>query len=364
MQTFKQFLKEGGNVVLGGEEAQKIDLEEIPRDEITDLIFEGLQELNKKFESFAGIKLWSDKVFDDLSFLSGSSVHFFNKEIPTDEFKQHKPKVGDIDTQVDETFEEQITEFLNQLSGNVGPIEFLGSKKSPGQKITLWKVKAFDVNVQIDLELSEFSGGAPTPWSQFSHSSSWADMKENVKGVFHKFALRAITQKDATEKIIVRTPGGKKEKTMQSGELSFSVGRGLRKKIEPVLNDDGTQLRKDDMLVFREKPTSESSYITDLKTIFKIIFDEDQVSDNELDRFRSFVGICQLIDKKLSSQQKSLFLDGFLKIIWGRGAQELERDDPKADYEIKSNAWRKAKDLINAKPNLDEDRLIQEYYQD
>ena len=91
MQSLKQFIKhntltEGGNVVVGDEAAQKIDLETVDRDKVTDLIFEGLQELNRRFAKFAGIKLWNDEVFSDLSFLSGSSVHFFNKEIPTDEF--------------------------------------------------------------------------------------------------------------------------------------------------------------------------------------------------------------------------------------------------------------------------------------
>lgn len=367
MKTLKQFIKkslnEGGNVVIGDEEAQKIDLETVPREEVTDLIFEGLQELNKRFEKFAGIKLWNDEVFSDLSFLSGSSVHFFNKEIPTDEFKQHKPKVGDIDTQVDVNFAEQIKEFLDQLGNEVGPLKFLGYKDSAGQKITLWNVKKFDINVQIDLELAEFANGKPTPWSQFSHSSSWADMEENIKGVFHKYALRAITRKDETEEIIIRTPSGQKEKTMKSNKLSFSVGKGLRRKLEPVMNKDGSQLRKDGKLVFREKKTSESSYITDLETMFKIFFDEDRTDKNEMKRFQSFVGICQLVDKKFTTQQKSLFLEGFLELIWGSGAQPLERENPKGDYEIKINAWNKAKNLVNAEPSVDVEKMIQDYYE-
>lgn len=366
MLRFKHFrvqIKEGGNVQIGDEEAEKIDLESIPRDEITDSIFDGLKELNNRFQKFAGIKLWNEKVFDDLSFLSGSSVHFFNKEIPTDEFKQHKPKVGDIDTQVDSNFSNQIKDFLDQLSGDVGPLKFLGYKDSAGQKITLWKVKEFDVNVQIDLELSDFRDGEPTPWSQFSHSSSWADMKENIKGVFHKYALRAITQKDATEEIIVRTPGGKKEKTMRSNKLSFSVGKGLRQKLEPVMNDDGTQLRKDGKLVFREMKTSESEYITDVQTMFSIFFNEDQIDRSEFERFKSFVGILQLVDKKFTSSQKQLFLEGLLDLMWGPEAQPLERDNPNGDYEIKMNAWNKAKDVLNVEPSVDVENLIQNYYE-
>jgi hypothetical protein len=343
MISFKQFILEGGNVVIstpkGDVAAERIDLSNIDRDWVVDRLYRTLKVINLSFQKISGLPLWDTELFKSKRFLSGSSFHFFNKAIPSKEFIQFKNKIGDLDTQCDSAQSKNIEEFLNVSTGKkFGYATLVGYKKSADQYITLWQFDKPAQNVQIDLELVDFANGKPTPWSQFSHSSAWEDIKEGIKGVWHKMVLRAVTTKALRDIIILK---GKKETPTKvtSTDLAFSVGKGLRVKIEPVM--DGNEHRQQDgLLVYREIPTSKSTYINDLGIMFEVLFGSAPTS-GELDKFSSFVGLLELINKYMTPAEKQKVVIGFAHSLWSPGAQGIYRGDPEADHKDKMTAFTK-----------------------
>lgn len=362
MKSFLKFLTEGGNVIIGDVEADRLDMDELPRHKLIPVIVDGLKSINKEFEKKTGLTLWKPELFKDLSFLSGSSIHFLDQSIDDERFKTHKPKVGDIDTQVDKTFEKELKAFLDSFSGKAGELRFVGFKKSADQFVTLWNITPFDVNVQLDLELSDFEDGRPTPWSQFSHSSAWEDIEEGIKGVFHKFAIRAATHYGAHNEVIVRTPSGKKENVVKTNKMSFSVTKGLRKKIEPVLDEKGEQLMKRGMPVFQEIPTSKASYTSDLEVIFRTLFGREMQS-GDMGRFNSFMGLLQIINKEWDKKNKQTFAEAFADLLWNNSAQGIVRGEPNEDRAIKMAAWENILSILKIKETKEISNMRTKYYE-
>lgn len=358
----KENLTEGGNVQIGDVSAERIDLNKIDRTSITTRLTRVLQAINLLFKKKHGLPLWNEDLFKSKKFLSGSAYHFFDKAIPTKEFVQYKSTVGDLDTQVDKAQEKNIEEFLDGLKGyRSGYVSFVGYKKSAGQFITLWAFSQPKINIQIDLELVDFNEGKPTDWSQFSHSSDWKDIKEGIKGVFHKYLMRAFTTKTLRDIIILK---GKKEVPTKttSTDLAFSVQQGLRVKIEPVI-EDGKHKTIDGLQVYKEIPTKSSTYINDLGIMFEILFGE-KPSKVDLEMFNSFVGGLHLAKKYLSSAEQSKLILGFAFTLFGPGAQGLYRGNPELDQKEKMAAFGKMIDTLGA--SYDKhliDKMRVDYYQ-
>jgi hypothetical protein len=116
-----------------------------------------------------------------------------------------------------------------------------------------------------------------------------------------------------------------------------------------------------DLGVYKELPTKDSKYITDLKEIFKVLLDHEP-TEQELKDFGSFIGTLKLIKKNLSSKEIDNVILGFSTLLWGEGAQGLVRGDPKEDFETKKAAY----DLMLkelGKPNPPEiEKMIEKYY--
>lgn len=362
MKTFKTFIAEGGNVQIGDVAAERIDLTKIDRNSIVTRINRTLQMVNLQFQKKYGLPLWNKELFASKKFLSGSAFHFFNKAIPTPEFVKYKNTVGDIDTQCDLAQESNIKEFLDSITGKkFGYVSFVGYKSSAGQFITLWAFDQPKINIQIDMELVDFANGKPTEWSQFSHSSDWADMKEGIKGVFQKYILRAMTTKTLREIIVLK---GKKEVPTKviSTDLAFSVGQGLREKLTPVM--DGDKHRTiDGLQVYKEIPTKSSTYINDLKIMFEVLFGVSP-KPVELEMFGSFVGCLQLVKKHFSQQEQAKVVDGFAYTLWGPAGQGLYRGNPELDQREKMAAFLKMTDTLGVKyDHVKIDKMRVEYYE-
>jgi hypothetical protein len=348
MLTFEQFLLlEGGNVVIDDHEAERIDLRKINRTEIVKDLTVGLDAINRAFEKKHGLPLWNDDLFKSKEFLSGSAFHFFDlKNIDDEKFKKVKPSVGDIDTQVDGNFDSRIVEFLNSIKGkSFGPLTFIGYKTSAGQHITLWRLDKFDMNIQIDMEMVEFgSDGKPTPWAQFSHSSSWKDLQQGLKGVAHKYLMQAINARNLLDMVIkAKTPKGK-DKVTRSTPLTFSVTNGLRNRLEPVRDDKGNHEKVNGLPAYRELSTSESQGSTDLNYIFSAYFGKEPTK-KDIEDMGSFVGLLELIKKHFSKEEQKMVVDGFMNKLWGPGAQGLYRGDKERDFDEKMVM---ARQLLNA----------------
>ncbi len=345
MLSFKKFLLEqelllcGGNVQIDTQSADRIDLQQINRTEIVKVLNNGLGLINNAFEKSFGLSLWNEKLFKSKEFLSGSAFHFFDLQtIDDEEFVKTKSTVGDVDTQVNGLMSPMIKEFLDSSKGKTfGPLTLIGYKPSGGQYITLWKLPEFNINVQIDLELVDFDdSGNPTPWSQFSHSSSWDDLKEGIKGVFSKLLYSSLTAPKA-KKIIVKAKTARgKDQIITKSELSFSVLKGLRNKYEPILDSSGTHIHENGLPTYRELSTAESTNITDLKMIFNIFFGQIPTA-TELKQMNSFVGTLDLIKQYMSSNINTI-TDKFVDKLWAPGAQALYRGDPAHDLSDKSAA--------------------------
>jgi hypothetical protein len=74
-----------------------------------------LNSINAGFQQSQGGPLWSPKVLKSRKYLSGSSLHFFNTDIPDEEFERVKPKVGDIDQQINKEAASNLAQYLDSV---------------------------------------------------------------------------------------------------------------------------------------------------------------------------------------------------------------------------------------------------------
>jgi hypothetical protein len=365
MLKFREWntITEGGNVMIGDVAANRIELQNINRQEVVKEIGIGLKAISKKFEAVHGLPLWNDELLASKEYLSGSSLHLFDlRGISDEDFLKHKPTVGDIDTQVDGNMKGMIDSFLKGMTPGLklGPLIYVGSKPSGDQFITLWTVPKFGINVQIDLELVDFENGKPTPWSSFSHSSAWDDLKLGIKGVFQKYLLRAFQARTAKDVLIQPKTARGKEKIIRKSELAFSL-KGLRVRMEPVLNDKGEQIFKNGMPVYIELDSSGADYITDLDVLFASFFGVKGVKA-EVESMASFAGLVALMAKYMTKSDQKLVLDGFANVMFEKGAQGLVRGDPQADYKTKILAFKYITDRLKVGEIEDYRPLIDAYY--
>ena len=336
-------IAEGGNVQIGPHSAERINLVKIPRNKIVPVIDELLHAVNNSFNAKFKTPLWSPALIQKKEFLSGSAFHFLNPGIPDEKFVKHKPSVGDIDTMVDEKKREQVELYLNSVTNKqIGPAKLLGFKPNPGgdQFITLWEFSEPPIKIQIDLELVPFDELGPTTWSKFSHSSAWEDLEAGIKGVFHKYLLRAFTTNTLKDRLVQMKT---KLKPVKSTDIAFAVTGGMRQKYEPVL-DGGKQKVVDGLPVFKEIPAKDSTYINSAEGMFELIFGKPPVGGEEK-LLGSFMGGLQLANKYLDAAHKKLLLDGFVNTLYGQTAQELYKGDPeqdKAEKEVALNTMLKA----------------------
>ena len=147
--------------------------------------------------------------------------------------------------------------------------------------------------------------------------------------------------------------------------MKFSVSKGIRVAYEPMICN-GEQVYYDGKPVYKELPTDKSIYETEIKNIFKMLFGKEP-SKSEEEKIWSFVGLLDLINKYLNRKEIEFTFERFLELLWetknGKNiAQELERDNPQLDYEIKKAAVEKFIDNFKFLKNKLDNNLIDEYY--
>lgn len=321
----------GGNVIIDGKSADRLDITKHNRTEIVEKLSVLFKELNKIFFEKNGVAIWKDSVINSTKFLSGSTVHLFDKTIDNRELAKVKPTFGDIDLKVDSNISNHLAEFLKELtSKKVGDFVLIGVQNSGTQYITLWKSKFG--NVQVDFELVDFHNGSPTDYSSFSRSSPFSDLKVGVKGVFHKYLMRALTAKFLVHGVIKAKTSRGKDKVTLHPTVSFSVDHGLRTKLVRDGEENG-------LPILKENP--DSLYTKDLNEIFEVMFGV-KPSQSDIQKFHSFTGTLELIKKyvKTSKDIDGIAL-GFAITLWSTRpkAQMLYRDDPTKDQVEKLTAF-------------------------
>jgi hypothetical protein len=369
----KKVLKEGGNLSVGGHDAQQIDLKVHNRSFIVPILDALLNNINNAFAKTYKKPLWQPQLLQSKQFLSGSSLHFFNtKGITDQEFVSKKPKVGDIDTQVNKENEQELEQWLSTSQGKmVGNAKFLGFQRGNEQFSSLWELQDPPIKVQIDLEFVAFDKDEPTPWSKFSHSSSWDDLNAGVKGVFHKFLIQSLASLSKKDFILRKAVGRGKAKKMQDipttdNMVSFAVsskeGGGLRAKYTPVLDATGQPLVIDGMSVMQELPAT--GYEQDIGKIFGSIFgsrlNPKQAAQLE-SKYWSFVGLIDAMNTLVSPEEKQSVLSAFIDKIFGKGAQGLYKGDPERDSAEKSAALDLMISKLGVQPPAGLDQMKQQY---
>jgi hypothetical protein len=346
----------GGNVIIDGISADRIDLHEIDRESLVSELTNLLSGLNQMHNTFYGEFLWNESLFNSKHFLSGSSIHFFNTEgISTGEFISNKSSIGDIDLMVDVNQKDTIRFILDRLScyHEFYKWEMIGYKTSAGQFITLWHLRGFNLNVQIDFELVEYNDGIPTEWSSFSHSSSWSDITSGIKGFHHKYLLQSIAASRTKERIVLLTGKSKKHKIVEKSQLAFSVQRGLRWR---YIN---TGLVIDGLNVFDELTSDESTFHTDLQTMSNILF--DGVVIGCIEEMKSFVGCIDLIKQFIPEHSKSI-VDDYVGRMFSCNSQMIVRDNHVGDYNEKIIGFLFILEKLNVEYSEEYRKMILEYY--
>jgi lysozyme len=349
----KKVIAEGGNVSsqspgwqgAADQEAEEIDLKIHNRDFMVGQLQELLAAQNESFKAAYGKYIWEPKLLNSGKMFSGSSLQFFDvKGVNTQDFltKLKKTKVGDIDTQINQDMGEEVTAWLKSIIGKkVGNGTFLGFNSSLS---SIWLLDDPQVRIQVDYELGPYDAetNAPTEWFAYSHSSHYDDMAAGIKGVFHKYINRALSQAQTSTKYVARVlkKGVKiSDAPVTDSDYSFAVtsaqGGGMSVKYKPYMDPaTGQPMEKDGVPVMQLLEPKDRDYIQNLDQQFQINFDRKRTTaDQKLQG--SFVGTIQLMNKSFTTEQNEAVARSFLDILFGPGAQMITKDDPERDRDTK-----------------------------
>jgi hypothetical protein len=341
----------GWQGVPGVHQAQELDLRVHDRSYVVEVLSDLLHNINELFAQQYKEPLWHENSVAAQKFLSGSTVKFFDKKIPDEEFVRVKPTVGDIDTQASDKHAETIKQFLTGLIGKqVGDAKFIGFSPGNNQYISMWQVmlKELPVKLQIDFEYGEHEQdtGLPTAWQEYSHSSSWEDLTAGVKGVFHKYIDRALPYAaNVSTKYVARVLKKStkiSDQPVTDSDYSFAVsgegGGGVSRKYIPY-NDPNTgePMEKDGIPVMQLLPTGSRQYIKNLAQQFEIFFGR-KPSKQDQQLKNSFIGTVQLATKYLDDKQRTELFRRFISICFEPGSQMITKGNPVRDRDTKMAA--------------------------
>ena len=388
----------GGNVTgvtKSGKEthAQKIPLKSIGRKVFVDKITALLKFINKDFEKEFKNKLWKDETQIANGFIfNGSTSFIMNQEYSDEEIVRYKPSCGDLDIAVPEFLKENLWRYLdkNDEKEIIPGVTYMGSNKptidSIGSQINCVFLIEFEIDghsekcpCQIDWEFLPFTEtGIPTQWAKFSHSSSFEDCKAGVKAVHHKYLLRALvggaslrtdiviaTSKSTWDNVTLT----KSASHLNPRMLKFSVDKGLRVAYEPLLDPNGKSVFVDGKQVFKEIPTKNSNFVTDVWQIFLLTMKPSDIEDakksGDESKMWSYMGVLNLIKKYCDTKQIKETYDRYVELLWGlkpARAQELERNDSEGDYKVKIGGYLKFVETLGLKDESKD--LCPPYYAD
>jgi len=191
MLKFKQFLKEGGNIKVGGVGANPINVTDKNRGHIASDIHHALSSLHDSFHNEHGGHLFgkNKKALENGSAFAGSTKHLMDKKISDKEYAKHKPTTSDIDVQIPHEHKEALTKHLTP-GKKFGKYTVVGTK-GHGHEVSAILKHENGQHHQIDFEATHYHKDEPHVGEQFLHSSNWEDTKKGIKGVHHKLLLNA-----------------------------------------------------------------------------------------------------------------------------------------------------------------------------
>lgn len=353
---FKEYIKplnEGGNLVVGDVEAQKLDMTKSGRKEFRDKSLKLFKYINKLYKQKYNDFLWvNEKNLETGLQFNGSTSFIFDPSIPDEEVLKYKQKSGDVDIIIPREKAGNLWNLLQDYTNKeiMKDVLYIGNNRKSdaklGNQINSIFMITFDNNykcpLQVDFEMLEVSAtGEPDEFARFSHSSSFEDAKLGMKGVSQKYLLISlagaatiktdvyvVTNKSTSDNYKIRVKAGKPMTEFTNAK--FSVDKGLRFAFtEQDWKIDGKP-------VFKEEPAEKSTYTQNLSEIFTFIFGK-KPSSKELKMMWSYKGIIDLMKKYLNKQQIQKTYERLFDRCWGPVAQELERDSADIDFQIKDN---------------------------
>jgi hypothetical protein len=350
--------------------ADKVDFRQIDRTTFRADVIATIKRLDGLHEESYGEPIWDPRKINSLlssgAAFNGSSEHLFNSKISDEDFTRYKSQVGDIDLTIPAERAETLFELLGTLEQSPilpGKVWYVGQNKKShsGEQINSLFAYKFDPDApplffQIDFEAVDYERGRPTQFAKFSHSSSWEDIKQGIKGVFHKYLLRSLTTPSAQPDAILLAPSSPlyppsavkvARKTSAVKLLSFSVAYGLRSAVEMQRYPDepgvppelvGEPVEVNGKLAYKETPTGGSSYNTNLSEIFSLLFGKEPTPD-EVTKFGSFVGVLEIMKAYLTDAESAAIYDDFVnEKLFGPGSQALDARSPEVDRSAKMGA--------------------------
>jgi len=357
-KNIKIVLKEGGNLSSdspgwdgdAGHQADEINLKVNNRTHMVGIIDHLLHSINAAFSQHHNQGIWSPALLASKQFLGGSSLHFLNTtDISDEQFVALKPKVGDIDTQVDKKLETQIHTFLkSNINKQIGNGTLLGFSQGNEQYNALFQLNDPPVKLQIDFEFGKYdeATGTPDEWFRFSHSSDWADIQAGIKGVFHKYLYRCLSGLSTRQFYVAKLAGRGKARAVQIGDspethsttsfaVSSSQGGGVSQKFQPYIDPETDQpMTKDGLPVLEPVEAKNRPYVQNLSQQFQMLFGVTPTAeDSKLQH--SFVGTLDLINKYVDQSKKADIVEKFLDICFEVGSQMITKDDPARDAQTK-----------------------------
>ena len=376
--------------------ADKIDLKKIDRAALKRSVVAALKSLDSLHQKNFGDAIWDPKKRNSIlasgEAFNGSSEHLFSDKISDSEFSKYKPTVGDIDLTIPAEKIETVFDLLASLEGlEILPnkIWYVGQnrKKRMGDQINaLFAYKTSKdedpIFIQIDFEAVDYSGGRPDSFAKFGHSSAWEDVKEGVKGVFHKYLLRSLTSKSTLKDAIILTKASPlyppenvkvKQKADPVKLLSFSVSQGLRPTVELQRYPDspeippelvGQPVKVGDVFAYKELSAPEANYVKNVDEIFTLLFGTPPASSTEINDFGSFVGVLNLMKTYMSDEEIDNIYEDFVnEKLFGKASQRLDLTSPEVDRSAKLSAVGRFKKKFPFLAEPDP-MMVQSYYKE
>lgn len=293
MFTFKQYLKEGGNIMIGDVANNPVHVTEKNRNDTQTDIHKTLGSIHDSFHKENGGHLFGKgkKALITGSAYAGSTKHLMSHGISDAEFAHHKPTSGDVDSQIPREHKDALAKHLTP-GKKFGNYTVIGTKKHGNEVSAVMRHKNGQHH-QFDFEGVDYANDQPTKGEQFAHSSNWEDTKKGIKGSHHKILLNAV--------------GGSVHK--------FSITHGLRSRTDE--SKSGT------------KNPEEISH-----TLFG--------KDADHKKIHSFQGISELIKKHVNPLRHQEIYDKFKD-----GVSKLKGDHSAALHHLKKTLG--TKDVLSEK---------------
>ena len=320
------------NIFIGS--AQKVDTKIFKKDQLAKDLLNLFKSINSLFLEEYGTPLWPS--FDSIKdCVTGSSKFLFSDAISNSSYSSVKPFIGDIDVIIPDYNFNKLEELSTRCYDiNLRPFAYLGQDRSSFGTTFLsvfqYEYNGNIVNIQVDFEKNEFDGKRPSEWARYSHSSSWIDLINGLKGAHHKLLLTNIVRvMTSIDNIVLATKGSEKDKIRlvtgqkaieSPSEYAFSVDKGLRKKLfDTGFEHEGKQVHK--LL-----EVNESEFITNVSQIFFTIF-KKVPTKSQMINFYSTIGLFTIMNELLDeSAIRKIFISLLTINLYGERAQLIEKD--------------------------------------